>query len=106
MAAIAMAGYIVLNAAGTRQVATAIGRVNLDPSRYLTVVAQFVDEHKHEAGWSFAVSTRPTRVDPEVLLREGYPDDNRAPVHTRRLSDILFARYYDEMNPKYIIRGR
>ena len=104
MAAIAIAGYIVLNGVGTRRVASAIGRVNLDPSRYLTVLSDFVDVHQAEPDFSFAVSRRPQTVDPEIVLVEGYPDNSSAPARVSTFSEILFAPYYDDEKPKYIIR--
>ena len=106
MAAIAIAGYIVVNGVGTRRVASAIGRVNLDPSRYLTVLSDFVDAHKAEPDFSFAVSRRSQTVDPEIVLVEGYPDMSSAPARVSTFSEILFAPYYDEEKPRYIIRGR
>ena len=99
MAAIAIAGYIVVNGVGTRGVAAAIGRVNLDPSRYLKVLSDFVDEHKEEPDFSFAVSRRPQTVDPEIVLVEGYPDISSVPARVTKFSEILFAPYYDEEKP-------
>jgi hypothetical protein len=106
LAALAIAGYIVLNGVGTRRVAAAIGRMNLEPSQYLLMLTRFVDEHRDEPDFSFAVSIRPPTMDPDIVLVEGYPDNSQAPQRVLKLSDILFAPYYDEQHPKYIIRGR
>jgi hypothetical protein len=42
-------------------------------------------------------------LDPEIPLLEGYPDNPRATVGSPRLTEILFARYYNRQNPRYII---
>jgi hypothetical protein len=65
-----------------------------------------VDEHKAEPDFSFAISPQPPDVDPEITLRKGYPDDAAAAVRSVRLTEILFARYYNRKSPKYVIRGR
>ena len=74
-----------------------------DPvSNYITSVADFVDAHRHEPGFSFALRARPTTVDFEIQLREGYPDDPGARMVVKRLTEILFARYYDDRSPRYV----
>jgi len=94
---------IALHGAGTHRVAREIEFVNQKPSAFLSSAAEFVDAHKSEPGFSFAIHGAPVDVDPEFLLVEGYPD--RANRSERKIptSQILFARYYRTENPRYTL---
>jgi hypothetical protein len=94
---------ITLHAVETRATTREIGRVNASASSYLSTVSHFVDEHKGEPGFTFAIQNPPPRLDPEIRLREGYPDDPAAVVHVWRLTEILFKPYYNSRQPKYVI---
>ena len=97
-----LAGFIVLHGTQTQDAAKAIGRANNNASAVLLQIAAFVDAHKAEPDFTFRVVELPPSVDPKIALREGYPDDPRAVVRTKRLVEILFARYYTEDKPKYV----
>lgn len=106
IAGIGAVAFMGVHASGTRAVAADIGRANRDASTYLTIVSRFVDDHRAEAGFSFALATHPPNLDPDVVLHRGYPDDVSAPVRVQKLTEILFERYYSDREPRYIIRGR
>jgi hypothetical protein len=96
--------WILVQATETREVAQRVGFINERASDYLISIDRFVATHKNEAGFTFAIQDAPPDLDPEVQLVEGYPDRPRA-AHSLRLSEILFARYYDSLNPRYVLRG-
>lgn len=102
----AMGGFILLHAAGAGATAREIGRVNENASNYINRVIRFVDEHKAEPGFSFSIQDAPEDLDPRFPLREGYPDDPAAVTQWRRVTEILFAPYYDPLHPKYVLPGR
>ena len=100
---LALAILIGIHAVGAAELARQVGRINDAPSSHLRRISAFVDAHRAEADFSFAVEEAPEVLDPEILLLEGYPDDPSAPRHVRRLTAILFAGYYDERDPKYVV---
>jgi hypothetical protein len=100
--AVAVGAFAVLHAGGTLEVARAVGRADQGPSQYLTKISRFVDQHRGEPDFSFAIPTPQPSLDPEIRLYEGYPDDPKTPVRTRRMTQILFERYYSEERPKYL----
>ena len=95
-------GASAMHAAGTYAVARETGRLSDSASRLLARVSRFVDAHKREPGFTFAIHAHLQNLDPQIALRRGYPDDPAAPVVSRRLTEILFARFYDEAHPKYV----
>jgi hypothetical protein len=102
LAGVVLAAFIVLHGGQTLEATRAIGRVNHDASAFLVRLSAFVDAHAAEPDFSFRVADHPPSLDPDVPLREGYPDDPRAVVRVRHVTEILFARYYREDRPKYI----
>jgi hypothetical protein len=101
-AAVAIGAFALLHAGGALEVTQTVGRVNQGPSRYLTRISRFVDRHRAEPDFSFAIVTHEPALDPEIRLPEGYPDDPTTPIRTRRMTEILFERYYSEERPKYL----
>ena len=101
-AALLLIATVALYAITSRRLTREIGDVHQPLSTYLSGVAAFVDAHRHEPGFSFALRPRPTTMDPHIVLREGYPDDRAGRVVSRRLTEILFARYYDDRTPRYV----
>jgi hypothetical protein len=97
--AVLLALFLV-HAAETHATARQIGFVNERPSAYLSNIERFVDAHKQESNFKLAPSNAPADLDPEVPLIEGYPDDLRATVRVRRLTEILFSRFYDDRKPE------
>jgi hypothetical protein len=101
-AAVIVAALVVLHATESRMAIREIGRVNQRASTFLTRVIRFIDAHKSEADLSIAMASHPPALDPEVVLVEGYPDHPTS-VQVRRLTEILFKRYYDAEKPKYVL---
>ena len=103
VAFLTLTAFIVLH--GTASVATTreVERVNRFPSQYMTRVIRFVDAHKHEPSFSFGLMPHPYSLDPVIYLPEGYPDEPNRVVLQRRVSQILFAKYYETENPKYML---
>jgi hypothetical protein len=99
---IVLAGAIALHAAGTYGVARESGRLNNDASRLLVRVGRFVDAHKNEPGFTFAIHAHPRSLDPPIALRLGYPDDAAARIEVRYLTEIIFGRFYNAAAPKYV----
>jgi hypothetical protein len=107
-ARLAAAGAVVcafaaFHAAGTAATARDVGRVNRYPSLYLTRVAAFVDTHRSEHDFSFAIEPHPESLDPTIALVVGYPGDPGRPVVQRRATEILFAPDYTDRDPKYVL---
>ena len=97
-----LAGLIAVHAAGTYAVTRETGRLNDDASRLLVRVSTFVDAHKREPDFTFAIRAHLRNLDPPIALRRGYPDDPAAPIEVRRLTEIVFSRFYDAAKPKYV----
>jgi hypothetical protein len=106
VAAGVLAGFVIVHAIGTWEVARQIGRDNARASSYVSEIADFVDAHRAEPGFTFALPSHPPDVDPAFDLLEGYPDDPAATLREVPVTDILFARYYDAVHPQYTFVGR
>jgi hypothetical protein len=91
-----------LHAVRTAGAATDIEAANRYPSRYLALIEAFVDDHKHEPDFTFAIERHPRALDPAVDLVRGYPDRPDA-VESRRATEILFEPYYRAQGPKYLL---
>jgi hypothetical protein len=103
VAAVAVLAFAAVHAAGTIAAVEAVERVNRYPALYLTRVIRFVDAHRSEPGFSFSIEEHPESLDPHVTLVAGYPHDPAAPRLERRVTELLFAPYYDGHNPKYVL---
>ena len=64
---------------------------------------RFVDAHRSEPGFSFAIEPHPEGVDPIVGLVVGYPSDPGRQVLQRRVTEIIFAPDYTDRDPKYVL---
>jgi len=95
-------GFIMIHAVSAHTAAEGVGAVNEKAHEYFSAVIRFVDQHKNEPGFSFAIKNAPEDVDPEFPLLEGYPDNASAAPRMQRVSRILLFRYYDE-HPRYLI---
>jgi hypothetical protein len=102
LAGAALAGAVGIHAAGTYAVARETGRLNDSASRLLVRVSRFVDAHKSEPAFTFVIRAHLQSLDPPIALLRGYPDDPAAPILSRRLTEVVFARFYDEAHPKYV----
>jgi hypothetical protein len=102
VASIVLTAFVIAHATQTHGVAREIGLLNQVPSRFLSAVSGFVDSHAREPDFTFAIVGHPPGTDPEIQLREGYPDSPASVVFTRRVTEILFRRYYSTDKPKYI----
>jgi len=98
----ALSGAIALHAASTYAVALESGRMNSEPSRLLLRISRFVDQHRGEPDFTFVIRSHLQSLDPQIALLRGYPDDAAAAVEKKRLTEIVFARFYDEAHPKYV----
>jgi hypothetical protein len=96
-----LVAFTLLHGTGTHSTARDIGRANEAASTWLTRVEQFVDQHRHEPDFTFSVTAHPRNADPEITLKEGYPDDPAGAERVKHLTEILFARYYRDVSPKY-----
>jgi len=103
VAYIVIVGFAAMHAVESHATAWEVGRVNRYPSLYLSRVIRFVDAHKGEPDFTFMIRPHPESVDPDVYLVEGYPDDPTATSRHRRLTEILFAPYYNSTTPKYVL---
>ena len=97
--------FAVVHASGTLANAREVGRANRLASLFLTRVARFVDAHRDEPGFSFAIEPHAESVDPVVGLLVGYPGDPGALMLSRRATEILFSPDYTHRNPKYILNA-
>jgi hypothetical protein len=98
-----LCGFAAFHAGGTAANAREVGRVNHNPSLFLTRVAEFVDAHRSEPDFSFAIEPHPESVDPTIGLVVGYPGNPERPMLHRRVTEILFAPDYTDRDPKYIL---
>jgi hypothetical protein len=72
-------------------------------AEFFTRVGDFVDAHRSEPGFSFSIEPHPEGIDPETTLLVGYPDDPDPEIRVRRMSEILFAPYYNAAAPMYVL---
>ncbi len=100
-ATVILAAFILLHGSQTLKTTREMGRVNQDASAFLQRVSAFVDAHKSEPDFTFAILQHPKGMDPEVALKVGYPDEPGG-IQTKFLTEILFARYYRPEHPKYV----
>ena len=98
-----LGAFALVHASGTLANAREVGRANRVASRFLTSVAKFVDAHRSEPQFSFAIEPHSESVDPVIGLLVGYPGDPGARTLSRRVTEILFAPDYDDRDPKYIL---
>ena len=96
-------GFAVVHAAGTAANARDVGRVNRYPSRFLERVGAFVDAHRSERDFSFAIEPHPESLDPAIDLVVGYPGESGSSVLHRRVTEILFSPDYTDRDPKYVL---
>ncbi len=98
-----LVAFAFIHATGTIRTAREVGRTNRYQSLYVTRVISFVDAHRSEPDFSFRIEPHPESLDPTVVLIAGYPNDPAATRDERRMTEILFAPYYDDRNPKYVL---
>ena len=104
-AASLLCAFAVVHASGTLANAREIGRANRDASVFLMRVASFVDTHRSERDFSFAIEPHSETVDPVIGLLVGYPGEPGAQMLRRRVTEILFSPDYTDRDPKYILSG-
>jgi hypothetical protein len=102
-AAALVCAFAAVHASGTLANAREVGRANRDASLFLTRVARFVDAHRSEKDFSFAIEPHPESVDPVIGLLAGYPGEPGAAMLPRRVTEILFSPDYTGRNPKYVL---
>jgi len=97
------AALFALNASTTMGVVKGVETANRYQSRYLAKVVAFVDGHRHEPDFTFAIEAHPESLDPRVALMRGYEDERNAATESRRMTEILFEPYYRADRPKYLL---
>jgi hypothetical protein len=102
-AALLLCAFAFVHASGTLTNAREVGRANREASLFLTRVARFVDAHRSEPDFSFAIEPHPESVDPTIGLLVGYPGEPGARMLPRRVTEILFSPDYTDRNPKYTL---
>jgi hypothetical protein len=102
-AAVLLCGFAAIHAIGTAANARGVGRANRDASLFLTRVSAFVDEHRTERDFSFAIEPHAESLDPTIGLVVGYPGDPGNAVLQKRVTEILFSPDYSGRDPKYLL---
>ena len=102
-AAILLCGFAAIHAIGTAANARGVGLANRDASLFLTRVSAFVDEHRTEHDFSFAIEPHAESLDPTIGLVVGYPGDPGNAVLQKRVTEILFSPDYSGRDPKYLL---
>jgi hypothetical protein len=92
-----------VHALGTWHTAWEIEWWNRPHADFLTRVGAFVDAHRSEPGFSFSIEPPGDEIDPPVRLLVGYPDAPDPEIQVRRMSEILFAPYYNAVTPMYVL---
>jgi hypothetical protein len=92
-----------IHAAGTAANARAVGLANRDASIFFERVGAFVDAHRAERDFTFAIEPHHESLDPTIDLVVGYPGDPRSQVLRRRATEILFSPDYTVKDPKYLL---
>jgi hypothetical protein len=103
VAAALLCAFAAVHAAGTVANVREVRQANRFASLFLTRVITFVDAHRSEPGFSFAIEPHPEGVDPIVGLVVGYPSDPGRQVLQRRVTEIIFAPDYTDRDPKYVL---
>jgi hypothetical protein len=93
--------FAAIHAAGSVETAREVERANRYASLYLTRVIRFVEAHRSEPGFSFAIDPHPELVDPTIALIDGYPNRPGPGSRDPHVTEILFAAFYDRERPKY-----
>ena len=102
-AAVLLCGFAAIHAIGTAANARGVGLANRDASLFLTRVSAFVDEHRSEHDFSFAIEPHVESLDPTIGLVVGYPGDPGNAVLQKRVTEILFSPDYSGRDPKYLL---
>jgi hypothetical protein len=103
VAAAVLCAFAAVHAAGTVANVRDVRQANRFASLFLTRVIKFVDAHRSEPGFSFAIEPHPEGVDPIVGLVVGYPSDPGRQVLQRRVTEIIFSPDYADRDPKYLL---
>lgn len=68
---------------------------------YFDQLVSFVDAHRNEPGFSFAVANPPPALDPLMGMLDGPPDARR--IDPMLHSQAVFVGYYDPARPRYLL---
>lgn len=69
---------------------------------YFNRLVSFMETHRGQPGFSFAVQNPNPEYDPIYELKPGYPD-GLEPVELKSVSEILFAPFFKKENPRFIL---
>ncbi len=71
-------------------------------AQYFKLIEAFIDKKGGEPNFSFAITNPYKKADEVYELKPGYPDGPDA-VEKKRVSEIVFARYYKKTDPLYLL---
>jgi hypothetical protein len=94
-----------IHALGTWNTAWEVEWTTREHAAFFARVGAFVDAHRSEPGFSFSIDEHSEEIDPPIALLVGYPDDPAADMQFRRMSEVLFAPYYNGVTPRYVLNA-
>ena len=103
--AVLVLGFAGIHAVGTWSTAWQIESTTREHAAFFTRVGAFVDAHRSEPGFSFSIDEHSEEIDPPIALLVGYPDDPAADMQFRRMSEVIFAPYYNGVTPRYVLNA-
>jgi hypothetical protein len=104
VALVLLTGMGAANARQSYRLSRQVARENADVDRYAAVIEDFVNQHRNEPGFQFAVRAESKahldlidqRLDPKIPMRIGFPSTGRPSDGFVRVSRVLYSKYYDE----------
>jgi hypothetical protein len=103
--ALFIAALLIVMAYDNATTTRAIAERHRPVTQYFRAIEAFVDDHRTDPNFTFAITNPPHDRDPVIRLLEGYPDSPSAVTHERRLSDVLYRRFRDDVSPAYQLDG-
>jgi hypothetical protein len=102
MASVSLGVLIIINAYLTLSLSNEVYQLDKEGDLYFQRITSFVDAHRDEPGFTFAVKKPPPTIDLFEHLAIGYPDQLNRSTRDLTLSQIFYYKYYDSNNPKYV----
>ncbi len=95
--------FIAANAVRTLEISRDVQASTQEPNRYFDHIQAFVDQHRNEPGFSFAILDTPKKTDPTTKVWLGYSYSSKPIILP--YSALMYLRYYDPMHPKYVLNN-
>jgi hypothetical protein len=95
--------FLAANACRTLEIAREVGSIAQTTNPYFARIEAFVEEHRNEPGFSYAILDAPKKIDPDTKLWLGYFNDNQPLILP--YSTLLYLRYYNPIYPKYVLEA-